>query len=174
MEKHRLKHRLISTCGGNVNYKSVHQRIPTCENREDSGNFQNESASSAFNWVLQFYFLKWNCYFSVCQQKFLESTSQFFASIFSATKHNSSILFLAWALYALIKSSLLTCKLLWFSSARVKICQIPHVNFELTSQFLFKFCIILHCHDTKLPYNPLAHKFSTLDKIIPSKSPFLV
>ena len=22
-----------------------------------------------------------------------------------------------------------------------------HVNFEMTSQFLFKFCIILHCHD---------------------------
>ena len=32
-------------------------------------------------------------------------------------------------------------------SARVKICQIPHINFETTSQFLFKFCIILHCHD---------------------------
>ena len=25
---------------------------------------------------------------------------------------------------------------------------IPHVNFETTSQFLFKFCIILHCHDS--------------------------
>ena len=23
-----------------------------------------------------------------------------------------------------------------------------HVSFETTSQFLFKFCIILHCHDT--------------------------
>ena len=32
-----------------------------------------------------------------------------------------------------------------------KNCQIPHVNFEMTSQFLFKFCVILHCHDI----NPL-------------------
>ena len=38
-----------------------------------------------------------------------------------------------------------------FLSARVKIHQIPQVNFELTSQFLFKFCTTLHCHDTKLP-----------------------
>ena len=38
------------TCGGNVNYyKSVHQPIPTRENREHPGNFQNESVSSAFN-----------------------------------------------------------------------------------------------------------------------------
>ena len=33
------------------------------------------------------------------------------------------------------------------SSARVKICEIPHVNFEMTSQFLFKICVILQCHD---------------------------
>ena len=35
--------------------------------------------------------------------------------------------------------------------ARVKIRKIPHANFELASQFLFKFCIILYCHDTYLP-----------------------
>ena len=34
-----------------------------------------------------------------------------------------------------------------FSGARVKIRKIFHVNFEMTSQFLFKFCIVLHCHD---------------------------
>ena len=72
------------------------------------------------------------------------------ASIFSAIKHNSSILFVAQTLYTLVKSNLLKCKCLRFSSVRVKICQIPHVNFELTSQFLFKFGIILDCHDTKL------------------------
>ena len=32
-----------------------------------------------------------------------------------------------------------------FLSAHVKICQIPHVNFELKDQLLFNFCIILHC-----------------------------
>ena len=60
-----------------------------------------------------------------------------------------------------------------FSSAWVKICQISHVNFELTSQFFFKFCIIPHCHDTILPSKFWAHKFSTLDKRIPLKSQFL-
>ena len=36
--------------GGNVNYyKSVHHPIPTRENREYLGNFQNKSVSSAFN-----------------------------------------------------------------------------------------------------------------------------
>ena len=43
-----LSHELSLTCGGNVNYhKSVHQPIPTGENRGNSGNFQNESVSSA-------------------------------------------------------------------------------------------------------------------------------
>ena len=72
------------------------------------------------------------------------------ASIFSAIKQNSSILFFAQTLYTLLKSSPLKCKYLRFSSARVKIRQIPHVSFELTSQFLFEFYIILQCHETKL------------------------
>ena len=29
----------------------------------------------------------------------------------------------------------------------------PHANFEITSQFPFKFCIITRCHDTKLSVN---------------------
>ena len=46
-----LSHELSLTfMWGNVNYyKSVHQPIPTRENREHPGNFQNKSASSAFN-----------------------------------------------------------------------------------------------------------------------------
>ena len=71
-----------------------------------------------------------------------------FASIFSAIKHNTSVFFLAQTLYALVKSSPLKCKFWRVSSAWAKICQIPHVDFELTSQFLFKFQIILHFHDT--------------------------
>ena len=74
-----LSHELSLTCGGNVNYyKSVHQPIPTRENREHPGNFQNKSVSSAFNRVLPFYSLTRNCCFSACKRKFLESTSQFF------------------------------------------------------------------------------------------------
>ena len=77
-------------------YKSVHQPIPTRENREHPGNFQNKSVSSAFNWVLPFYFLKWNCYFSACKRKFLKAQVSFpsnSASVFSSIKLNSPILF---------------------------------------------------------------------------------
>ena len=55
--------------------------------------------------------------------------------------------FLAQRIYNLLKRSTLKWKFSSLSSARIKICQIPHVNFEMTSQFLFKFCIILHSHD---------------------------
>ena len=96
-----------------------------------------------------------------------------FASIFSAIKHNSSILFLAQTLYTLVKSNLLKCKFLRFSSARVKICQIPHVNFELTSQFFFKFCIIFYCHDTILLCKFWAQTLYTLFKRSPLKCKFL-
>ena len=45
-----LSHELSLTCGGNVNYyKSVHQPIPTRENKEHPGNFQSESIRSAFS-----------------------------------------------------------------------------------------------------------------------------
>ena len=56
--------------------------------------------------------------------------------------------FIAQTLYTLVTRSELLCKLLRFSSARVKIYQIPHVNFETISQFLFTFSIILQCHYT--------------------------
>ena len=66
------------------------------------------------------------------------SFSSNFLSLFSVKKDNSSILFLAQALYTLVKKNPLKYKFLRFLSGRVKICQIPHVNFETTSQFLFK------------------------------------
>ena len=51
-------------------------------------------------------------------------------------------------LYILFKMSKLKRKFLRHLSALVKICQISHVNFETTRQFLFKLCIILQCHGT--------------------------
>ena len=45
-----LRYELSLTCGGNVKYyKSVHYHIPTRQNKEHPGNFQNKSVSSAFN-----------------------------------------------------------------------------------------------------------------------------
>ena len=92
-----------------------------------------------------------------------------FCVSFGAIKHNSSILFLTQALHTFIKRSPLKCKFLGFWSTWVKICQIPRVSFELTSQFVFKSCIILYSHDTNFPYKFWAHKCSFLDKRIPSK-----
>ena len=59
----------------------------------------------------------------------------------------TSMYFLARTIYTLLKRSPLKWKFLILSSAQVKICQILYVNFETTSQFLFKFCVILHCLD---------------------------
>ena len=50
IDLHGMSLCLLTACEGNVNYhKSVHQPIPTRENREHTGNFQSESVSSAFS-----------------------------------------------------------------------------------------------------------------------------
>ena len=71
--------------------------------------------------------------------KFLISFPSNFASIFSAIKHNFSVVFK------------LSHYILWskrrLSSAQVRICQIPCVNFETTGHFLSKFCITIQCHE---------------------------
>ena len=74
------------------------------------------------------------------------------ASIFSAIKQNSLILFLNQRSCTLFKRSPLKCKVLRFLSAQVKIRRIPHVIFESTSQFSFKCCISNQFHQAKLPY----------------------
>ena len=65
-------------------------------------------------------------------------------SLFLQSLHHSlvSCTFLAQTLYTLVKFSPLKCKFLRLSSARVKICQIPHDNFEKASEFHFRFFII--------------------------------
>ena len=79
----------------------------------------------------------------------LETTSQFLSKFCIPLQFHERLFlctFLAQTIYTLLKRSTLKWKFLRLSSARVKIRQIPHVNFEMTSQFLFKFCIIFHCH----------------------------
>ena len=58
----------------------------------------------------------------------------------------------------MVKSSPLRYKFFIFSSARVKIRQITHVNFGMTSQSPFKFCIILYCHDKYVIFSPVKFK----------------
>ena len=78
--------------------------------------------------VPPFYFLKGNHYFSACENlpcwKVQVSFSSNVASIFSATKHSSSVLFLVQKLYTLVKRSQLKCKFLRHLNIRIKICQI--------------------------------------------------
>ena len=135
-----------------------------------------------FNLVPPLYFLKWNCYLLACKQKFAKFFMSFqksqvsspsnFALIFSVIKYNSSILFFGLNIIYFGQSNPLKSNVLSLLSARVKICQIRHVNFELTSQFLFNFCILFHCHDTQLACKNWAHTFPTLDKRMSSRSQF--
>ena len=55
--------------------------------------------------------------------------------------------FLAQKIYNLLKRSLLKWKFLRLSSAEVKICQLPYVNFEITIRFHSKFRIPLQFHE---------------------------
>ena len=89
----------------------------------------------------------------ICQIPYVnfETTSRFLSKFCIPLQFHERLLlcsFLAQTIYTLLNRSPLKWKSLRLSSARVKIHQIPHVNFEMTSQFLFKFCVILHCHDT--------------------------
>ena len=88
----------------------------------------------------------------ICQIPYanFETTSRFLSKFCIPLQFHERLFlctFLAQTIYTLLKRNPLKWKCLRFSSAWVKICQIPHFNFEMTSQFLFKFCIILHCHD---------------------------
>ena len=79
-----------------------------------------------------------------------EMTSRFLSKFCIPLQFHERLLlsaFLAQRIYTLLKRSSLKWQFLRLSIARVKIDQIPHFNFELRSKFLFKFCIILHCHD---------------------------
>ena len=51
-----------------------------------------------------------------------------------------------------------------FLSALVKICYIPHVIFQTTSQFFFKFCITLQYHERQLLCTFLGQTLNTLLK----------
>ena len=118
-----------------VNFKLIHFLLWTKGSRQSPPVFR----ISSFCWK----FPKFLMSFLKAQVSFRPSV----ASTFIAIKHNSSILYLAQRLYTLLKGSPLKCKFLRLSSARVKTHQTPHLNFEMTSQFLFQFGIFFYIHD---------------------------
>ena len=80
-------------------------------------------------------------------KSFLEPRARIFASLFSFMTHNFSIIFYL-NLYLLQTKRAITVQISTLPTACLKINQIPYVIFQATSQFVFKFCIPFHCHDT--------------------------
>ena len=100
-------------------------------------------------------FENFECSGQICQIPYVnfETTSRFLSKFCIPLQFHERYLlwtFLARTIYTLLLRNPLKWKCLRLSSARGKINQIPHGNFEMTSQFLFTFCIILHFHDKKL------------------------
>ena len=88
----------------------------------------------------------------ICQilHVIFESTRQFsFKFYINIQCHQTtSLYFFSSKIICFYQKSPLKCKFLRFWSAWIKIRQIPHANSELTSQFLFNFCILFYCHGT--------------------------
>ena len=85
---------------------------------------------------------------SILKRQFDSSPN--FVSLFSFMKDYSSVLFLAKTTYTLLKKSSLKWRFLRLSSAQVRICRFPYVNFITTNRFFSKFCITLEFHERKL------------------------
>ena len=123
---------IFMTHNSSVNFKRIHFLLWTKGSNESSNS--DTFKSSAENLP------NFSCHFS----------SLFFFKFcitFQCHKRQLLCTFLAQAICTLLKKSTLKWRFLRFSTAWVKIHQISYVNFETTSLFLFKFCIILHCYD---------------------------
>ena len=93
-----------------------------------------------------------------CSSENLPNFSSLFSthkSVFLQNLHNSSVLWKIIPLYFCSSKKIyfgrkepIQTHIFRLPSPRVKICEVPHDNFKTTSQLLFNFCIILHCHDT--------------------------
>ena len=92
-----------------------------------------------------------------------------FVSLFNFIKDNSSVLFLAWAIYTFRKRSPLKSKLVKLLSAQVKICQILYVHFGTMSIPLQ----ILHRSSVSWKITPL-YFFSFSNRYFAQKKPIKV
>ena len=110
-----------------------------------------------------------SCYFPNYKLVFFSN----FTSLSSVMKGNSSLFFLAQTLYTLVKSSPLKCKILRLLSAWFKISQIPYVNFETKSAFLYQIF-----HHSSVPLQLLckflAHTFSWKKDYMKKKTFFTI
>ena len=95
---------------------------------------------------------------------FLEPTvnlSSNFASLFSVMRHNASVLL------CFEQTNPIKLQVFGLSTAYMKINQILYVIFQATSQFSFKLCNTLQCHDTRFLWNFVTETVYALDKKSP-------
>ena len=118
-----------------ANFKLIHFRLWT-KGPHQNPNFDTFKCSGEN-------FSNFSCRFSNHKSVFLQVLH-----LFIVMKDNSSVLLYLKQYIRWSEGAHLKCKFWRLSSARVKIRPIPHVNFKMTNQFFFNFCIILHCHDT--------------------------
>ena len=105
--------------------------------------FMKGSGQSLSNFLCQF----WNGKSIPLQILYPSSVSWNMTPLYFLAQTMYTYIYIYIYIYTLFKRNPLKWKFFGLSSARVKICQIPHVSFEMTSQFLFKFCVVLHCND---------------------------
>ena len=74
--------------------------------------------------------------------------SSIFGSFFIAMTHTFLLNFIKLIHFQLRKKDAIKVPFVRLSNALMKICQIPHVVLGSTSQFFFKLCISLECHQT--------------------------
>ena len=106
-----------------------------------------------------------SCHFSKQKSVFLQMQHQYSVP----SRKTLLYFFLAQRSCTLFKRSPLKCKFLRFSSAQVKIRRIPHVIFESKSQFSFKCCINIQCHQAKLLYTFFGSKIMYFNQKKPVK-----
>ena len=79
---------------------------------------------------------------------FLKAQVSFFSNFASIPSNITSLYFFSLNILSFGQNQLIIkCKFFRFSNALMKICQIPHVIFQTTSQFFFKFYITLQYHE---------------------------
>ena len=93
--------------------------------------------------------------------KWQVNSSLDFASFFIVMIHNSSVDFKLILFYFGIKHPI-KIPILRLSSDLLKICHIPHVIFQNSSQFFSKFCIIIQCREKQLLCTLLRQTLNTL------------
>ena len=92
--------------------------------------------------------------------KELVNSSSIFVPFFTVMTHNSSVHFKLIHFFYFGQKDPIKVPILTLSSTLVKICQIPHVIFQSTCQFFFKFCITHQCHERWLLSTVLAQTFT--------------